>query len=404
MDQNAVLVALTEGPRREHALAALAVGPRVIDCPGLGSGRLVVPRYREVRRLLRDPGFLCAPTAAGMLAEINPSLRPALEPVKSWVLYSDAPQHPRMRGLLAKAFTPRRVAALESRLEAEAAALVSRFVTAGGGDAARDIAEPLPVSTICMLLGVPPGDRDLLTRWVNDVILLTEPALTADQELRLTGAWTELWAYFSEHVEHRRAERADDIVSALTEAEEHGERLTREEVVANLITLLVGGHETTTGLIGGILRALAEHPHLAAPVADSTEAAGAFVEEVLRLDGPAQITARTAATDCEIGTAPVAAGTRLILLQASANRDPEVFEEPEAFRLNRTPNRHIGFGHGPHACFGAALARLEAAAVLRAVTSHDIRLRATGSTQWKPSQVIRAATALPLAVEGRTAP
>ncbi|GAA2118008.1 cytochrome P450 [Kitasatospora saccharophila] len=401
MDENTVLTALREGPQRVPALSALAGGPRVVDCPDLGSGRLVFPRFREVRHLLRDPNFLCAPTAMGMLQEIDPGLRTVLEPVKSWVLYSDAPQHPRLRGLLAKAFTPRRIAALAPRLEAEAEELVSRFVAAGGGDAAREIAEPLPVGTICVLLGVPRDDRDLLVQWVDDVLLLTEPALTEEQELRLADGWTRLWAYFSERVEQRRAERADDIVSALVEAEEHGQRLSREEAVANLITLLVGGHETTTGLIGGILRAFAQHPDLTALVAGSAEAASAFVEEVLRLDGPAQITARTAAADCEVFGVPVPAGRRLILLQASANRDPEVFEEPEAFRLDRRPNRHVGFGHGPHACFGAALARMEAAAVLRAVARRGVRLRVADGTQWKPSQVIRTATVLPVTVEGR---
>ncbi|MEV8322213.1 cytochrome P450 [Kitasatospora sp. NPDC056731] len=342
---------------------------------------------------------MCAPTAAGLLDEISPVLRPVLEPVASWVLYADAPQHLRLRGLLAKAFAPRRIAFLESQITTVADAFVSRFVAAGGGDAVRSIAEPLPVHTICALLGIPDSDRDLVKRWSDDVILLTEPALTGDQENRLAAAWAGLWDYFTGLIGHRRARAVDDIVSALVEVEEQGKRLTLEEAVANLMALLIGGHETTTGLIGALLTAVADHPELAQAAAGSAESVAGFVEEVLRLDGPALITARTAAEDCEVFGVPVSAGRRLVLLQASANRDPEVFEEPQEFRPGRRPNPHVGFGHGPHACFGAALARMEAAAVMRSVLRWDCRLHVEDGVTWKASQVIRSATFLPVHVE-----
>ncbi|MEV7926127.1 cytochrome P450 [Kitasatospora sp. NPDC088779] len=402
MDQATVLTALSSGPERKPALATLAKGPRAIDCPDLGSGRLVFTRHQEVRHLLRHPGFVCAPTAAGLLDEISPALRPVLEPVASWVLYADAPQHPRLRGLLARAFAPRRIAALEPQIATVADALVSRFVATGGGDAVHNIAEPLPVHTICALLGIPDWDRDLVKGWSDDVILLTEPALTGDQEQRLAAAWAGLWDYFTGLIEHRRARAADDIVSALVEVEEQGERLALEEAVSNLIALLIGGHETTTGLISALLTAMADHPEPAAAAAGSAESVAGFVEEVLRLNGPALITARTAVEDCEVFGVPVSAGRRLVLLQASANRDPEVFEEPQEFRPGRRPNPHVGFGHGPHACFGAALARMEAAAVMRSVLRRGCRLHLEDGVTWKPSQVIRSATFLPVRVERGT--
>ncbi|WP_371523084.1 cytochrome P450 [Kitasatospora sp. NBC_01300] len=399
MDQATVLAALSSGPERKPSLTTLAEGPRAIDCPDLGSGRLVFPRHREVRHLLRHPGFVCAPTAAGLLDEISPALRSVLEPVTSWVLYADAPEHQWLRGLLAKAFAPRRIAALEPQITATADALVSRFMAADGGDAVRSIAEPLPVHTICALLGIPDSDQGLVKRWSNEVILLTEPALTGDQEQRLAAAWAGLWDYFTDLIGHRRARAVDDIVSALVEVEEQGKRLTLEEAVANLIALLIGGHETTTGLIGALLIAIADHPELADAAAGSAESIAGFVEEVLRLDGPALITARTAAEDCEVFGVPVPAGRRLVLLQASANRDPEVFEEPQEFRPGRRPNPHVGFGHGPHACFGAALARMEAAAVMRSVLRRGCRLHVEDGVTWKASQVIRSATFLPVYVE-----
>ncbi|MFE2104565.1 cytochrome P450 [Kitasatospora sp. NPDC059463] len=399
MDQATVLRALSSGDGREAALTALGGGPRAIDCPDLGSGRLVFTRHQEVRHLLRHPGFVCAPTAVGMLDEIRPVLRPVLEPVASWVLYADPPQHPRLRGLLAKAFAPRRIAALEPQIAVAADALVSRFVASGGGDGVGSIAEPLPVHTICALLGIPDSDRNLVKSWSDDVILLTEPALTDDQEKRLAGAWAGLWDYFTGLIEHRRTRAAGDIVSDLIEVEEHGERLTLEEAVANLIALLIGGHETTTGLIGALLAAMADHPELAEAAVGSDQSVAGFVEEVLRLDGPALITARTATADCEVFGVPVPAGRRLVLLQASANRDPEVFEQPQEFRPGRRPNPHVGFGHGPHACFGAALARMEAAAVMRSVLRRGSRLHMEDGATWKPSQVIRSATFLPVRVE-----
>ncbi|MFJ7280613.1 cytochrome P450 [Kitasatospora sp. NPDC098663] len=399
MDQATVLTALSSGPEREPALTALAEGPRAIDCPGLGSGRLVFTRHQEVRHLLRHPGFVCAPTAAGLLDEISPALRPVLEPVASWVLYADAPEHPRLRGLLAKAFTPRRIAALEPQIAATADSLVSRFVAAGGGDAVRSIAEPLPVDTICTLLGIPDSDRDLVKKWSDDVILLTEPSLTDDQEKRLAAAWAGLRDYFTGLIEHRHTRAVDNILSPLVEVEEQGGSLTLEEAVANLIALLIGGHETTTGLIGALLIAIADHPELAEAAAGSPESVAGFVEEVLRLEGPALITARTAVEDCEVFGVPVSAGRRLVLLQASANRDPEVFEEPQELRPGRRPNPHVGFGHGPHACFGAALARMEAAAVMRSVLRRGCRLHLEDGVTWKPSQVIRSATFLPVRVE-----
>ncbi|WP_371500279.1 cytochrome P450 [Kitasatospora sp. NBC_00374] len=399
MDQQTVLASLNTGADREDALAALARGPRAIDCPDLGSGRLVFTRYREVRHLLRAPGFTCAPTARGMLDELPPELRSLVGPVTSWVLYADAPQHPRIRTLLSKAFAPRRIAALERHIADAADELVKRFIGSGGGDAVSGLAEPLPVDTISTLLGIPIADRATVKAWSDDVILLTEPALTGDQEQQLARAWTQLASYFGDLIEQRSAQAGDDIVSAFVDVEAQGDRLTRIEAVSNLIALLVGGHETTGGLISALLLAAAEHPeHWDRVLADDAFAAG-FVEEVLRLYGPAMITARTAAADCDVFGIPISAGRRLVLLQSSANRDPEIFEEPEEFRPDRSPNPHVAFGHGPHACFGAALARMEATAMLRAFVRRADQLRIQADqVAWKPSQVIRSASLLPTAV------
>jgi len=399
MKQATVLAAL-EDDVPDLALAELASGPRAIDCPDLGSGRLVFPRYREVRHLLRDPGFICAPTASGMLSALPPELRELLAPVSSWVLYADPPQHPRLRTLLAKAFNPRQIAGLRSTIVHTADTLVREFRAKGGGDAVTELAEPLPVHTISALLGIPEADQASVKAWSDDVVLIAEPKLTEAQEHRVAFAWQRLARYFEGAIEERRARPGGDIISALLQAEAEGDRLTGEEITANCIALLVGGHETTSSLMSSLFIAAAVHPeYRRAVVADETFAAG-FVEEVLRLNGPSKITARAAVRDTEVFGVRVTAGQRLVLLQASANRDPEVFESPEEFRPERCPNAHLGFGHGPHACFGAALTRMQATALLQAFMreSEALSVDFAGVT-WKPSQVLRSAARLPMAAK-----
>ena len=397
MDQETVLTAL-DAAEPDLALAELACGPRAIECPDLGSGRLVLPRYREVRHALLAPDFICAPTATGMLGALPPHLRELLAPVASWVLYTDAPQHPRLRALLAKAFTARQVSELSDDISRRAEYLVREFVLGGGGNAVTALAEPLPVHTISTLLGIPAADRAAIKAWSDDVVLVAEPGLTADQELRAALAWEHLSGYFEEVVADRRAHLGSDIVSGLVAAEAGGEQLTDGEIISNCIALLVGGHETTSSLLSSLILAAAGQPELRDVIHEDEDVARSFVEEVIRLDGPSKITARTAVHDTELFGITIEAGRRLVLLQASANRDPEVFDDANEFRATRRPNPHLGFGQGPHACFGAALARMQAVALLRAFMGalEELAVDRVGLT-WKPSQVIRSAAYLPVA-------
>lgn len=395
MDEAAVLTALGPHPS-DRALSMLASGARAIDCPQLGSGRLVLPRYSEVRQLLRDPRFLCAPTARGMLAEMPGELSGLVEPVALWVLYTDPPLHARLRGVMAKAFTARHIAALRESIVSRAGRLVDSFCRMGEDDAVTALAEPLPVHTISMLMGIdaPPA---CLKTWSDDVVLLTEPELTEEEQARLAAAWRGLSSFFTEVIECRRRSPASDVISALVQAEVDGERLSQPELVANCIALLVGGHETTSSLLSSLVLAALDHRALRDLVlADSQYAAG-FVEEVLRLHGPSKMTARTAACDVEVGDVRIEEGRRLILLQSTANRDPEAFVEPNAFRPERHPNPHVGFGFGPHACFGAALARLQAGALLHAFMRQVDRFEVDAArVTWKPSQVLRTPSAIPV--------
>ncbi|MFJ6940479.1 cytochrome P450 [Streptomyces sp. NPDC101132] len=401
--QQLVLDALDADDPAPH-LDALARGGTAIDCPDLGSGRLVLPRYAEVRHVLRDPAFGCAPSAGHFLDDLPAALRPALAPVASWALYADGADHRRLRSLLSKAFTPRRVAALEDRTAATARSLLDRLAAAGGGDAVTGLAFPLPVLTICALLGLPAADQDLLKGLSDDLIRIVEPDPGPEDVARIAAAWHALWDYFTAVVAERRARPADDVVSGLVRAEAEGSRLTTEEIVSNCVSLLLGGHETTTNLITALLLAATAHPASAAAATRDPRAAAAFVEEVLRTDGPSKITARTALADTEVAGVPVERGRRVVLLLASANRDPRAFDRPERFDPARAAQPHLAFGHGPHACFGAALARLQARIVLEQYAAHPAALAVhPDRVRWKPSRVLRSARSLPLSTGHRSA-
>lgn len=398
MNEAAVLAALGREATGD-VLAALSTGPRAIDCPQLGTGRVVFPRYREVRLLLRDPQFICSPTASGMLAGIPEDIRELIAPVSTWILYADPPLHTRLRAVMAKAFTARRVAVLEESITRDAVALVRAFDDAGGGDVVTDLADQLPLRTISMLMGIDTSVRAILKAWSDDVVLLTEPQLSVEQQQRLAAAWQGLSRYFAELIDLRRRSPADDIVSALVHADADGMRLTDEELIANCIALLVGGHETTGSLLSALVLAAFEHgPAPDQVLSDDTYASG-FVEEVLRLYGPSKMTARTAACDADVYGVQVRAGTRLVLMQSTANRDPEAFDNPNVFSPRRRPNPHVGFGFGAHACFGAALARMQACAFLRAFVDEMDRYELDrAQVEWKDSQVLRTAAHVPVYV------
>nr|WSY53113.1 cytochrome P450 [Streptomyces sp. NBC_00886] len=397
MDQQTVLDALdADDPR--PALDKLADGPLAVDCPDLGSGRLVLPRYAQARRVLRDDRFGCGESAAAFLERMPDDLRPLLAPVASWTLYMDGAPHRRLRGLLSKAFTARRVAALESRVVALVGELLDGLADRGGGNAVTELAVPLPVLTISALLGLPAADQKALKNWSDDLIRIIEPAIAPAESARLAASWTALWEYFGAALKERRRHPGEDLITDLAQVEDGDGRLTDEEIVANCVSLLLGGHETTTNLHAAALLALRAHPGSVRDGAAADGAAG-FVEEVLRTDGPSKITSRVALVDVDLDGVTVPRGRQVVLLLASANRDPEVFDRPHAFDPFRTPNPHLAFGFGPHACFGAALARLQGRALVRQYAAHPAGFEVCADeVRWKPSRVLRSAASLPLRV------
>jgi cytochrome P450 len=334
--------------------AAHELGP----VSALTGDTFVVCGYAAVNQVLREPAFGLPDTAS------PESGQDALRLMNRSILRANPPDHGRMRSLISKVFTARRVAELRPAIETAVDDLLVRFATAAGGgstDFMDRVAYPLPVSVICELLGVPPGDRWRFRPLAADLTEALE--LSGGTSASADTAARELAAYFAPLIAERRTTPGDDLVSALVAARDAGDgRLSDEELLANLILLLVAGFETTTNLLGNGLAILLDRPDLAAALRAGRIPVAGFIEEVLRYDSPVQAVTRRAYRDgLAAEGVPIPAGSDLILLIGAANRDPARYDRPDRFDPARTDIRPLSFGAGPHICIGNNLARLEAA-------------------------------------------
>ncbi|MFG2430085.1 cytochrome P450 [Streptomyces sp. NPDC048590] len=305
------------------------------------------------------------------------------------ILDLEAPDHTRIRRLVAKAFTPRRVEELAPTVERLAAGLVDDLVAAGGGDLLGAVAEPLPVAVIAEMLGVPEADRGLLRPWSAAICAMFElnpPEETARAAVR---ASVEFSAYLRELIAARRSDPGADLISGLIAAHDDEDRLSEQEIVSTCVLLLNAGHEATVNATVNSWRVLFEHPaQLEALRADHALLPTA-VEELLRYDTPAPMFTRWVLDDVEIGGTLIPRGAQVALLLASANRDPERFTDPDRLDLSRQDNPHISFGAGIHYCLGAPLARVELAASFRELLRKAPRMRLVAEPEWKPGYVMR---------------
>lgn len=314
-------------------------------------------------------------------------------------LLLDPPDHNRLRGLVSKAFTARRIQRLRPGIERLVDRLADGLRAAGSADLIADFAYPLPVTVICQLLGVPTEDQVRFRGWSAALARGLDPeiVLPAGTGERRHAARAELHAYFAELTERRAVEPGDDLISALVALRDSGSGLSTAELLATCTLLLVAGHETTVNLIGNGMLTLLRHPdQLATLRADPDLIAGA-VEELLRYDPPVQLTGRVALADTTLAGQPIPAGQPVVLLLAAANRDPTVFADPDRLDLRREPSRHLAFGLGIHFCLGAPLARLEAEIALRALTAMPMRLR-DEHPGYKENLILRGLAELPVEI------
>jgi cytochrome P450 len=361
----------------------------------------VLFRQADALEILRDARFSAddrhyAAYASERAGAIADGLVDPTQPEEPVMLRSDPPDHTRLRSLVSRAFTPRAVEKLQPRIEELTDQLLAQAAQRGTFDVIADFAVPLPVTIIAEMLGVPAEDRATFKRWSDHLVGFLDPqASPGPQILRRTA--DEFFAYMDRIAAVRRAEPADDLISALVAAEERGDRLSEQELHGTLALLLAAGNETTTNLIGNGLLALLRHPDQLALLRADPTLIGRAVEELLRWDSPVQFTARIPTEDIDFHGHRFAKGQAVIAVLGSANRDPAAIDDPERLDITRAEARHLSFGYGIHFCLGAQLARLEARVALGALVRRfpDLRL-ASDRVRWRRLTFLRGLEALPV--------
>ncbi|WP_031466373.1 cytochrome P450 [Sciscionella sediminilitoris] len=362
----------------------------------------VLTRQTDCAAVMRDNRFGHAEPDQALALRRSPDELPESlldehgRPVRSF-LVQNPPEHTRLRKLVSKAFTRGTVAELAPRIEEITARLLDGILERGEPfDLIDELAYPLPVAVISELLGIPDADREQFVRWSHAMARGLDPDFLMPEGLRekQLAARLEFGEYLRSLAAERRAHPGEDLISGLLAVP----GLAEHDLIATCILLLIAGHETTVNLIGNGTLALLRHPDQLALLRAEPERAEAAVEELLRYDSPVQMTMRLAREDAEVGEVPIPRGAAMILLVGSANRDPDVFAEPENFDIARNPAKHLAFGQGVHFCLGAPLARLEGRIVLRTLLERVPGLRLAGTPAWKDNIVLRGLRELPVAV------
>ncbi|HEY7539306.1 MAG TPA: cytochrome P450 [Methylomirabilota bacterium] len=360
-------------------------------------GFWVLTRYEDVAAVLRDPRFVKEPLAALVAARFGAEVPRG---VGLSMLDRDPPDHTRLRSLVSKAFTPRVVEGLRPRIQKIVDGLIARAEAAGSMDLIEEFAYPIPVNVICEMLGVPVEDHERFKGWSLDIARgLDSIWLPPDSEIprRSAAARHAISDYFRELIGQRRAAPRGDLLSALIAAEEAGDKLNEEELLATCILILIAGHETTVNLIGNGVLALLRHPAELSRLRATPGLVTTAVEELLRYDGPVQRTARVASDDATIGGHTIHKGEMVMPFIGAADRDPAQFSEPDRLDLSRADNRHIAFGWGIHFCLGAPLARVEGQIAIETLVRRLPRLElVTETIEYRQSLTLRGLKELPV--------
>jgi cytochrome P450 len=363
------------------------------------SRQYLVSRHEDVNALLRDRrlgrSYLHVATHEQMGRSAPP---PDQEPFwtlnNNGMLDREPPDHTRLRRLVSQAFTPRRVEALRPVVQRLAEELVDAFVAEGGGDLIERVAEPLPVTVIAELLGIPEADRHALRPWsaaICGMYELNPSPAAAEAAVRASEEFSQ---YLRDLARRRRADPRDDLVSALAAVE----GLSEDELIGTCVLLLNAGHEATVNVTGNGWRALLLNPDQHALLRANPHLIGTAVEELMRFDTPLQMFERWVLEDIEVHGVAIPRGSEVALLFGSANRDPAAFADPDRLDVTRRDNPHISFGAGIHYCLGAPLARIELAASFGALLARAPGLRLVEEPVYKPNYVIRGLRELIVAV------
>jgi len=366
----------------------------------------VLTRHKDVAGVLRDQRFSVDRGKTDLLRQSQlPPLREEhkalAESLKRVIIFLDPPDHTRIRRLISKAFTHKMIEKFRDSVQLMVDEFLDAAAAQGHVDWIKDFAYPLPVTVIANILGIPAEHHATFKRWSDDLGALLDPFISPPLFEKAMKSAAEMHAFFEEEFAKRRAEPRDDLISALVNVEEAGDKLSRQELFSTCVVLLGGGHLTTTNMLGNAVWALMEHPRERKQLGRDPGLIGPAVEEMIRYDCPLQATARVATEDCEIGGRKVSKGNPIILLLGAANRDPEQFENPDGLVFSRKENRHAAFGGGIHHCVGRNLARLEIQIAINTLLRRFPDFKVTcEEPERKPTVVARGFVALPLSLHG----
>jgi cholest-4-en-3-one 26-monooxygenase len=363
------------------------------DEPG-GPGFWAITRYEDCVTVNRDYERFSSAAQGTMPFEMEPD---EIAQQGLMMLNMDPPLHTRYRRLVNKGFTPRMVRDLEESIHRSADAIIDEVIEAGRADFVTQISAELPLQVIAELLGVPQDDRHRMFEWSNRMVGNEDPEYQDQTALALTSAM-ELYAYASELFAKKRIDPHADLMSALTTVEIEGERLSEMELELFFLLLTVAGNETTRNLMSGAMHAFFQYPEQWQRLLADRSLLPSAVDEMLRFVTPVMNFRRTAMVDTELSGTRIAAGEKVVFFHASANRDEDIFSDPDTFDVGRDPNPHIAFGGGgPHFCLGTNLARMEIRVMFEHLLDRMPDIRQDGEVQRLQSQFINGVKHIPVA-------
>src|ERR1700687_1347936 len=378
-----------------HYKPLLAGPPRILDLFGPTA---MVTRFADVTTVLRDHAHFSS------VRPRDPAEPPNEGPFAGarTMLFSDPPMHTRLRRLVSRDFTPRRIREMEPRIREIAKQLIDAASRKGDFDVMNGIANALPVMVIAEMLGVPPDHYEQFKHW-SDIVVSgdnTLPGTPLPDEFH--AATKALRNYFAEEIERRRKQPGTDLVSALVAAHDDAEAMPADELLAFVLLLLLAGNETTTNLIGNGMLALGRSPAQMDLLRQHPELMPRAIEEILRYDGPVQSTIRFTTESVNLGGIALPAKLGCFIIVAAANRDPPQFADPDRFDITREPRDHVALGEGIHFCIGAPLARMEGAIAIGAILERFPRLRLkdpNADVTYKGSYFLRGLNSLTMSID-----
>lgn len=361
-------------------------------------GGLILTRYADIAQVLRDPRMSSDFRNIELPFDVVQGPAQQLEERQPSMLFLDPPDHDRLRNLVHKAFTARRIERLRSTISAVVDDLIARARERGRMDLVADFAYPLPVTIICDLLSVPVEDQEVFRKWSRDLVQTLDPIVTQETMMQALASGDAFKDYFRKLIDERRKDPQDDLLSALIAAEDEGNKLTEEELLVTLTLLLVAGHETTVNLISNGMHALLTHRDQWELLKSDSSITRSAIEELLRFDSPVQFVARIPTEDVEIDGHHVVKHREIVCILGAANRDPAQFTEPDRLALRRADNRHLAFSAGTHFCLGASLARLEGQIAISALADQLPDIELDGPIERRPTVTLRGLDRLPVSI------